>query len=359
MSRSLEYSDPRRSPARWAQALGVSQEAVDLYLSSDVIDLHTCSFIWTRVFGYDLGKRHRPHGRGTPVLNQVDFPRAREGALTGIVWDITTNPFRIARGRARAFFANLRRLRRAIEHYPTELRLVRTLAEYRAARAAGLLASFIGIQGGNAVDASLDLLDRPEFADVSRVTLVHFTKSRIGISSNDFLRRSAGLSAFGRAFTAKLASKQVFVDLSHINRTGFFDALDAMPRDTPVLVTHTGVKGVRDVARNIDDEQVRAVARTGGVIGIIYQAAFIARTLYDYGLEDVADHIEHVVRLVGHDHLALGSDYDGSVILPRDMPDVTFQPRLVEVLLRRGWAPEQVRKLLGENTLRVLGQVRP
>ena len=149
------------------------------------------------------------------------------------------------------------------------------------------------------------MLDRPEFADVSRVTLVHFTKSKIGVSSNDLFRRRSGLTPFGKEFTAKLAAKRVFVDLSHINRAGFFDALDAVPRDTPILVTHTGLKSVRDVARNIDDEQIRAVARTDGVIGVIYQAAFIAKTLYDYGIEDVVDHMEHVIAVVGEDHVAL------------------------------------------------------
>lgn len=358
MTRRLRYRDRRGDPAGWARELGVSREAVELYLASDVIDLHACSTIWSRL-GYDLARRHRPLlPRGTPLLGQVDFPRARE-ALTGIVWDITTNPFRTAGGRLTVFRRNLGRLRRLIGRYPDDLELVVTAADYRRARAAGRLACWIGVQGGNAFDADLGLLDRLPDGAISRVTLVHLTRSRVGIPSTDWLRRSGGLSPHGRALVAKLVRRRIFVDLSHVNRGGFFDALDVVPKGVPVLVTHTGVRALRDVRRNVDDEQLHAIADTGGVVGVIYQAAFIGRNPLDYGIAQVVDHMEHVIRVVGDEHLALGSDYDGTVILPRDLPDVTFQPRLVAEMLARGWSEDRIRRVLGANALRCLEQLRP
>lgn len=355
-ARPLAARDHRRDPARWARTLGVSREAVELYLACDVIDLHTCSFIWAR-FGYDLSRRHRPHlARGTPFFNQVDFPRARE-ALTGIVWDITTNPYRTRRGRAEVFRRNLSRLRRLIARHPHDMRLVASRRDYEAARAQGLLACWVGVQGGNALD-SLEVLDVAEDA-LSRVTLVHLSNSTIGVSATDWLQRRGGLTPLGRRLVEALVARRVFVDLSHINRDGFFDALDVVPPGVPVLVTHAGARALRDIPRNVDDEQLRAVAATGGVVGIVYQGPFLRRTAYDYGISDVVDHMEHVIAVVGEDHLALGSDYDGMVVLPRELPDVTYQPRLVAEMLRRGWSAERVAKVLGGNYLRALGELRP
>jgi membrane dipeptidase len=357
--RPLRYRDNRRDPAGWAQRLRISREAVELYLDCDVVDAHCCSYMWTRFLGYDLSRRHTPFMRGTPFFNQVDFPRAREGALTGMVWDITTYPFRASRGRRDAFERALGRMLGFIRRHPQELAVVRTVSDYRAAKAAGKLACWISVQGGNALDHSLDTLSGVAGDLVSRITLVHFTKSKIGLSNTDLLRRRSGLTPFGRRYVERMVDRNILVDLSHINRSGFFDALDVVPRDVPVAVTHTGLKALRDVPRNIDDEQLRAVTERGGVVGIVYQANFIRRALYDYGIEDVLDHMEHVLKVAGEDHLILGSDYDGLVILPRDLADVTEQPKLVDAMLRRGWTHERIRKVLGENYLRVLGRLRP
>jgi membrane dipeptidase len=354
----LQYLDNRSHPEDWARRLGISREAVDVYLSSDVIDLHTDSFIWSRL-GYDLSRRHRSRLRGTPFYNQVDFPRAREAALGGVVWSITTNPFRTARGRRRTFLRNLARLRELIEQHPDELRVVRSRSDYEEAKAQGLLACWVGVQGGNALDESLDALHAIPDDLITRITLVHFTRSRIGLSSANTRRPNAGLSPFGRDFVASLVERRILVDLAHINRGGFFDALQVMPADVPCVVSHTGVKAERDVFRNLDDDQLRAVAERGGTVGIMYQANFIDDTWYDYGLSRIVDHMQHVVRVAGEDHVSLGSDWDGMIILPRDMRDVTELPRLVEEMLRRGWTPTRVQKILGGNYLRVLGAVRP
>ena len=168
-------------PRRWAADLGISEEAVRLYLASDVLDLHLDSFIWNRILRWDLRKRHGGGLFGSRFYSMVDFPRVREARPTGAIWVITTNPLRSATGRARAFEKNLARLTSILESVPDDVAIVRDAAGYRRAVAAGKHAAFLGIQGGNALDApgALDTLDQR----IVRVTLVHLSTSSLGVTS--------------------------------------------------------------------------------------------------------------------------------------------------------------------------------
>jgi membrane dipeptidase len=355
----LDYRELRSDPAAWARQLGVSREAVELYVASDVLDLHIDSFIWTRIFGYDLRRRHGLGPTGGRFLSQVDLPRVREAALSGGTWVITTNPFRSARKRPEVFLENLRRLQGIFESVPHEARVVRNVAEYRAARAAGLHAAFIGIQGGNALDRDSEAIDLIPDDLVLRVTLVHLSSSRLGVTSAPTRSRgSSGLTAFGREFVRRLDEKRIFVDLAHIDRQGFFDALEVHDKTKPVLVTHTGVSGVHRHWRNLDDEQIRAIAATGGTIGIMYQSDFLGDPFWGGRAESVVRHIEHVIAVAGEDFVSLGSDFDGAICPPRDLVTPVELPRLVDLLLRRGVSTDAVRKLLGANFLRVVEQLR-
>jgi membrane dipeptidase len=145
----------------------------------------------------------------------------------------------------------------------------------------------------------------------------------------------------------------LIVDLAHVNRRGFFDAVAATA--TAPIVSHTGVAGVRAHWRNIDDEQIRAVAERGGVVGVI----FAPRYLGGDGVEAVCDHLLHIMNVGGEGVPALGSDFDGAVKPPRGLEDVAALPALTAALLGRGVSRAAVKKLLGENALRVLADVPP
>ena len=358
---ALVYPDHRADPAAWARALGVSREAVELYLASDVIDLHVDSFIWSRILRYDLAKRHGLGPTRGWFLSQVDLPRVREAQLGGAIWVITTNPIGPAERRGEAFFANLTRLQKALGEVPEDVAIVRTAAEYRAARAVGKHGAFIGIQGGNALDASLDLVDRLPDDLVLRVTLVHLSSSKIGTTSSPLAVAGDGrdgLTDFGRAFVERLEAKNVFADLAHISRRGFFDAVEVHDKTKPLLVTHTGVAGVTPHWRNLDDEQLRAVADSGGTVGIMFQSTFLGDGLFSGKCASVVDHLAHIVRTVGEDHASIGSDFDGAIVPPRDLRSPLELPRLVDHMLRRGWAETRIRKILGGNFLRTVAAVR-
>ncbi|MBI5480436.1 MAG: membrane dipeptidase [Deltaproteobacteria bacterium] len=354
---SLASPDHRSDPAAWARRLGIAREAVELYLASDVIDLHVDSFIWKRLGVYDPTQRHGSGLFDARFYSHTDLPRLREARVTGALWVITTNPFRSAAGRAHAFTENLRRLRDLLVACPGDVLVARTAADYAAARAADKHAAFIAVQGGNAFGGDAATLERAGDA-VVLVTLVHLSTSPVGTSSFPVnLRRGEGLTPLGIELVRQLNAQRIFVDLAHINRRGFFDAVAAHDRSQPLVVSHTGVSGVHPHWRNVDDGQLRAVADTGGVVGVIYEYGFLGDGR-SKGAALVVDHLQHVVHTVGEDHAALGSDWDGLITTPRDMPTCLELPRLVQLMLDRGFGEGCIRKILGGNFLRALGQLR-
>jgi membrane dipeptidase len=353
---TLAFPDHRADPGAWARRLGISREAVDLYLASDVIDLHVDSFIWKRYGVYDPLQRHGTGLFDARFYSHTDLPRLREARVTGALWCITTNPFRTAAGRARAFTRNFAGLREVLAACPDDVVPCHNAKGYAAARAAGKHAAFIAVQGGNAFGGDAATLDRAGDT-VILVTLVHLSTSPIGTSSFPInLRRGEGLTPLGLDLVHQLDDQRIFVDLAHINRQGFFDAVAAHDHTQPLIVSHTGVSGVFPHWRNIDDEQLRAVADTGGVVGVIYEYSFLGKS---QSAALIVDHLEHIVRTVGEDHAALGSDWDGMITTPRDMPTCLELPRLVQLMLDRGFAADRIRKILGGNFLRALGQLRP
>ena len=346
-----------KSSEDWARELGIPKAAIELYRSTDVIDLHVDSFIWQRTLGYDLTKRHRAPLWGA-LLGQVDFPRILAAEISGATWVITTNPVRDAADRARTFEDNLNELERTLQLDSSHFQVVTNAREYDAARAAGKHAAFLGIQGGNALDLSLPEMARLCDGRVLRVTLVHLSSSRIGSTSSPMRLSDAGLSAFGAQMIELLNERKVLVDLAHISERGFWAACEAHARDVPFVVTHTGVSGVYRHWRNLDDEQIRAVARSGGVVGIMYHAPFLGDRPWNGRVDSIARHLEHVWRVAGEDTPALGSDWDGSIITPRDMPTCLELPRLVAALMARNLPERAIQKMLGQNFLRVVRQVR-
>jgi len=341
----------------WARSLGISAQATELYLQSPVIDLHIDSFIWTRLVGYDLQRRHGRGLLGARGYSQVDLPRIREAHVTGGVWSITTNPFWPSLIRSAMFKRNLRRITRILQSDPN-VELVQTAAGYRRAISAGKHAAFLGIQGGNALDESPEaLLDDDR---IIRVTLVHLSTSSIGTTSSPLgkSRGRMGLTAFGKAYVRTLNRKRIFVDLAHINRDGFFDAVEAHDPTQPLMVSHTGVSGVHPHWRNLDDAQIKAVAATGGVVGVMYQSSFLGDGWLGGSATSVVRHLEHIIHVAGEDHAALGSDWDGMIMPPRDMPTCLELPRLVQIMLDRRWSETSIKKVLGQNFLRALEHLR-
>ncbi len=351
---------PLTPPEELARQLGISVEAVQLARSSPFIDLHCDSFIWTRIFGYDLCKRHEASPTGGRFGGHLDFPRAVDAGLCGAMWVITTNPFRTRRGRWEAFRRNLGRWQAQVEASGGAVRQVTRFSEYQRAVDEGAHAALAKIQGGNALSPDAGYADGIPGDVVTCVTVVHLTHSSLGRSSTPLPGwRGPALTGEGRELIRSLNEHRIFVDLAHIHPTAFWEALEVHDRSQPLIDTHTGVKGVTPHWRNLDDDQVKAIADTGGVVGVIFEASFLRRPGGPEDVNMVVDHIDHIVKVAGIDVPVIGTDYDGAIRPPPDLRNGLHYSRLVQALLDRGYGAEAIRKILGENFLRCFRALRP
>jgi len=327
-------------------------EARALHAEVHVLDLHADTAKLMDKLGYNLAARHdRPMPKAINVFGHVDLPRMREGGMAGQFFSFWTTPYP-ERGCARSVAKQLDALDIAMAKHPTELRWTRTGADVRAAKAAGQLAALGGIEGGQALEGDLEAIEAFSRRGVRYLGLLHFSQNAIGRPAKGRgSDATLGLTAFGRDVVRECERTGVIVDLAHINRKGYFDALELVT--LPPMVSHTGVSGVHEHWRNIDDEQLRAIADKGGCVGIIFARKFLGSA----SIDAVVDHLLHIIDVAGDGVPALGSDFDGFVVPPEGLEDIAAMPNLTVALSRRGVAPRVLEKILGGNVLRVLDAV--
>ncbi len=357
---SLAFTDHAADPSARAEALGISVDAVQLALDAEIYDLHVDLYVPVRVFRRDPHKRSSPGLFGGRFFNQTDLPRLREGGLTGLTFDIATHPFRRSSRLPAVTRSNIARIKADIARHPDHFRFVKDHTGYLEARAAGLTACYIGIQGGQAFQHTNETIEAiPD--DVHRITLVHLTNSQIGATSSP-LGPDRALTDKGAHLIEVMNARRILVDLAHINRQGYMAAVERHDKTQPLICTHTGVTGVMPHWRNVDDEQIRAVTDTGGVIGIIFHSMFLGKTTFPWSrvrAEAILDHMEHVIRVAGEHAVAIGTDYDGAIVPPLALRDVADMPRLVQLMLDRQWPEARIRAVLGLNVLKTLERIRP
>src|SRR4030095_914053 len=220
---------------------------------SELVDLHVDTFIPARLWGYDPLVRHRSGPFGRVFFGHLDLLRLLDGGLDGALWSITTSPLRAAAARWRVFLRTLAALRALIARSGGRLEEVRTAAGYRATRAHGAHACLLAIQGLNALEGAPEgVLSLPDDGGV-RATPVRLTNALYCATSSPLGagRRYKGLTAAGRDAIAQLNARRIFVDLAHIHEQGFWAAVAVHDRSQPLIVTHTGVAGVRPHWRNL------------------------------------------------------------------------------------------------------------
>ncbi len=338
-------------------ASDISNEARAAMRQSDTFDLHIDTFIPMRLWGYNVTKEH-----GLGLLRgrfggHLDLPRMKAAGLDSAMWSVTTNPFRSSKGRQKTVEKNFVALREKLEQGGVVI--ANNYESYMAAKRNGNHAALLSIQGGNALDALTTDGTLPD-PDLIRVTLVHLTDSKVGKSSSPFQLRKQpeALTDVGRNLVKRLNDERVFVDLAHISKQGFWQALEVHDKTQPFLVTHTGVDGVKKHWRNLDDKQIRAVAASGGTIGIIFSSLFLRPKGRKNTAEIVVDHMQHIIDVVGEDFVSLGSDYDGAITPPKGLRSGDSYPLLVQIMLERGWKEGRIEKVLGGNFLRCLRELR-
>lgn len=333
--------------------MNLSQEAREVHDASLLVDLH-CDVLLTRYFlGWDLNKRHRGNPLpGAALMGHCDIPRLKEGNFGCLALGIVTNPLRRASGPS-AISSDLDRLHGLLADSPDTLALATTAAEIRAARAAGKIAVFAGLEGAHGLYGRLDELPAFQARGLAYVGLVHFSKNEacrpmVGWGQD----HTVGLSPFGRDLVAELNHRAILIDVAHVNRAGLLETCAAT--DKPLICSHTSANAVYSSPRGLDDDQLRAVARTGGVVGVIFVTPFIGPG----GVDAVAAHLHHIKDKVGVEHCAIGTDWEGWSLYPSDLDSAEKMPRLTEALLRLKWRPEEILACYGENFLRVIAASR-
>lgn len=329
-------------------------EARALHDEVCVIDLHADTPKLMDKLGYDFTQRHDPPmPRRANILGHVDMPRMREGGMAAQFMALWTWPTYVPgqpRSNVDSMLDQLDAVQAVVERYPDQLTWARTGADIRAAKAAGKLSVLGGIEGGHALEGKLEAVELFARRGVRYLGPIHLWPSALGASSRQ-PKKDTGLTALGADVIRECERCGVIVDLSHMSEKCYAQALEIVTR--PPMVSHTGIDGVHEHWRNIDDAQIRAVADKGGCIGIIFARNYLGGKSIDC----VVDHIMRVIDVAGEDVPALGSDFDGFVVPPEGLEDIAAMPNLTVALSRRGVPPRVLEKILSHNALRVLDAV--
>jgi membrane dipeptidase len=369
----------------------ISPEARKVHFSSIVVDTHDDTTQRLLVPGFDIGVRHSD--------GDIDIPRMREGNLGAIFFSIWMPGSVTGPEAVKKTLDQIDAVREMVRTHPNDLVLCTTAAEVRRAHAEKKIAVLMGVEGGHMINSDLGVLRSYAALGVRYMTLTHSVNDEWADSSTDKPAHN-GLTPFGKDVVREMNRLGVIVDISHVADKTFYDALEVSK--APMIASHSSCRALCDAPRNMTDDMIKALAAKGGVIQINYHIGFLSQKYRDAdkanpelgkqiqaetekrcGTEEACQlieaekltreameagklpkvdyteiiaHIDHAVKLVGADHVGLGSDFDGAN-MPYGMEDASHLPKITDALLKKGHSESDVRKILGENTLRVMEQV--
>ncbi len=290
--------------------------------------------------------------RPQPSLH-TDIPRLRQGGVGMQFWSVYVPATLEGPSAVTAAFEQVDLVHRMMRRWPETFELARTVTEAERIFEAGKIASMIGMEGGHSIGGSLDTLRRAYTEGVRYLTLTHNANLPWADSATG-PPALGGLSAFGESVVREMNRLGMLVDLSHTSPATMEDALRVS--EAPVVFSHSSARGVTDHARNVPDSILRRLPARGGVVMVTFVPAFVAADASTATLSHVADHIDHIRSVAGIDHVGIGGDFDGIPTVVGGLEDVSKYPDLTAELLRRGYADEDVGKILGGNLLRAWRQ---
>ncbi len=368
---------------------GVSERARQLHIRALVVDTHSDTPQRMVFDGFDLGHRDSD--------GHVDIPRLREGGLDAPFFSIwvpssVTGPAAVKRA-----LQQIDAVREQVRKHPSDLMLATTVGDIRAAHQQGKIAALMSVEGGHMIDDDLGVLRPFAGLGVRYMTLTHFLNNNWADSSTDKPKHN-GLTDLGKDVVREMNRLGMMVDISHVSDKTFYDVLAVTK--APVIASHSSCRAICNHRRNMNDDMLRAVAKNGGVVMINFEVSFLseehrkATDVQDMTIierqyaekcgtnlscqiltgnrevrqkmlegklpkvtwEKIIEHIEHVMRVAGVDHVGLGSDFDGAT-MPLGMDDASMLPRITQALLDKGYAEKDIEKILGGNLLRVMEKV--
>jgi membrane dipeptidase len=368
----------------------IAERARKLHFCSLVLDTHddTTQRFFSEI--YELGKRN-PDG-------QVDIPRMREGGMNAIFFSIWIDGRTLGPAAVQKALDQIDAVHENVGRCLKDLVFARTAQEVRREHAQGKIAVLMGLEGGHMIGNDVRVLRMFGDLGIRYMTLTHFYNNEWADSSTDKPAHN-GLTDFGKAVVREMNRQGILVDISHVSDKTFYDALEVSK--APLIASHSSCRSISNHPRNMTDQMIKDLAAKGGVIQINYEKSFLdqaykdaydkaaggvvasnneilkscgndtecvsretakqERLLTEQGKlphvswEKIIEHIDHVVKLVGPDHVGLGSDFDGAN-MPDGMEDCSKLPKITEALLRKGYSEDDIRKILGLNLLRVMEQ---
>ncbi|HEY6805791.1 MAG TPA: dipeptidase [Pyrinomonadaceae bacterium] len=332
----------------------------------------------------------------------LDAVRAKAGGLDAQFFSIWVEPqlFGLTGERAvKRADDQIAAVRALAEKHPETWQLAATAADVRRAAAEGKIAALLGLEGGYAIDEKLENVERYYKLGVRYMSPAWSVSTSWAGSSGDEVGSSRGLNDFGKNVVREMNRLGMMVDVSHVSDKTFWDIVNTSTK--PVVATHSACRAIADVPRNLTDDMIRALAKTGGVVNVIFYPEHIepgwtqkkkqldaeiapmvqqasanepgdavhkklardrvraeqyAKRLPPVTVVRIVDHIDHIVKLVGIDHVGIGSDFDGVQATAVDLSTVADLPNLTKELLKRGYSESDVDKILGGNMLRVMDE---
>jgi len=366
-------------------------QARRLHFSSIVVDTHDDTTQRFLDGDFDLMPRN--------ASGSIDIPRMKEGGLGAIFFSIWI-PSKITGPEAiKHALDQIDAVREQVRKHPNEVTLAATAAEVREARKNGKIAALMGVEGGHMIASDLGVLRSYAALGVRYMTLTHSGNDEWADSSTDKAVHN-GLTEFGKDVVREMNRLGVIVDISHVSDKTFYDALEVSK--APLIASHSSCRALCDAPRNMTDQIIKDLAAKGGVIQINYHVGFLSQEFRNAEKADpeidkaiaaevqkrcgdkegcqliegdkvtreyveqgklprvdwtkIIEHIDHAVKVGGAEHVGLGSDFDGAN-MPYGMEDASKLPQITEALLRKGYSEGDVRKILGQNTLRVMAEV--
>ena len=319
----------------------------------------------------------------------TDIPRLRKGGVGAVFWSVYVPAETAKEGKALLqTMEQIELVKAMVARYPSDFALALTADDVDAARKQGKIASLIGMEGGHCIEDSLENLRRLHKLGARYMTLTHSDTLGWADAATDDAKHQ-GLTPFGEEVVREMNRLGMLVDLSHVSPETMRDALRVTK--APVIFSHSSARAIADHPRNVPDDVLKLTAENGGVVMVNFFSGFIhpesakrragmfqvtreLRAKYpneqDYkvarkrwevenpiepgSVHDVCDHIDHIVRVAGIDHVGLGSDYDGIPMVPKQLEDVSTFPVITQELLNRGYKADQIHKLMSGNVLRAL-----
>ena len=369
----------------------ISARAKKLHFSAIVVDSHDDTTQRFLHGTFDIGVRHTD--------GSIDIPRMREGGLDAIFFSIWIPSKITGQEAVNRALAQIAAVREQVSAHPEDLALATTAAEVRAAQKQGKIAALLGVEGGHMINSNLDVLRNFASLGVRYMTLTHSGNDEWADSSTETPAHN-GLTEFGKDVVREMNRLGVIVDISHVSDKTFYDALEVSK--APMIASHSSCRALCDAPRNMTDRMMKDLAAKGGVIQINYHVGFLSqefrnaekanpeinkaigeevqkrcggdeacqllegdrltRQYVERGKlprvdwKKIIEHIDHAVKVAGVDHVGLGSDFDGAN-MPYGMEDASKLPKIADALLKKRYSEDDVKKILGENTLRVMAEV--